>query len=503
MLTAGDGSAGGGCGSTGAPCCPGALSGSKWGVAESLSSYQGAGMKLAGGCEETTEALCRARGGGSAEDEDKPMGQAAGGSSCSSGQEAWTPSADHAFAGDIRGAADEARQESGVQVASSISAPRGGGGGCNAEETATKPISQEVGGGSGQEEAGALSSHRARAVGGDVRSSAASGGAPRGSDGCSAEETEPISQQEEEVGGGSNCKEAWAPMAHRALVAGGGDGRAAVWHAGSRRRRRESGTLEAGDGAVQQGSQRWVRRNNDDGFVGSQTVIRSHTWVTPVVSSINSEPVSINDDDGDDRCQRKHGARPEAVAAGGVKLDNICPAKRRMRSRSRENRRLLLWDMAREDVRIQCQNLDIRIVVHQPLLDVHTDEWLCRLGYLRKAARRRPIYIGTTSDPTWRFLGGPGLLREEGDDSHRTPLHPHCKDYKVMHVIASLPDHQCAEAETIAILDASRIPTSPSSNDAQANGSDQGSEGSYRVTKKGWGTRLTQDGEDGGGIGGG
>ena len=100
MLTAGDGSAGGGCGSTGAPCCPGALSGSKWGVAESLSSYQGAGMKLAGGCEETTEALCRARGSGSAEDEDKPMGQAAGGSSCSSGQEAWTPSADHALAGD-------------------------------------------------------------------------------------------------------------------------------------------------------------------------------------------------------------------------------------------------------------------------------------------------------------------------------------------------------------------------------------------------------------------
>ena len=173
MLTAGDGSAGGGCGSTGAPCCPGALSGSKWGVAESLSSYQGAGMKLAGGSEETTEALCRARGGGSAEDEDKPMGQAAGGSSCSSGQEAWTPSADHALAGDNRGAADEARQESGVQVASSSSAPRGGGGGCNAEETATKPTGQEVGGGSGQEEAGALSSHRARAVGGDVRSSAA------------------------------------------------------------------------------------------------------------------------------------------------------------------------------------------------------------------------------------------------------------------------------------------------------------------------------------------
>eukprot|EP00959_Pyramimonas_sp_CCMP1952_P266849 5578892-Pyramimonas_sp.AAC.1 len=195
MLTAGDGSAGGGCGSTGAPCRLGAPSGSKWGVAESL-SYQGAGMKLAGGCEGATKALRRARGSGS---------------SCSNGQEAWTPSADHALGGDNRGAADEARQESGVQVASSSSAPRGGGGGCNAEETATKPIGQEVGGGSGQEEAGgALSSRRACAVGGDVRSAvalkgrhepagrpAASGGAPRGSDGCSAEETEPLSQQEE------------------------------------------------------------------------------------------------------------------------------------------------------------------------------------------------------------------------------------------------------------------------------------------------------------------
>ena len=37
---------------------------------------------------------------------------------------------------------------------------------------------------------------------------------------------------------------------------------------------------------------------------------------------------------------------------------------------------------------------------------------------------------------------------------------------------------------------------------AQANGGDQGSEGAHRVTK-GWGTRLIQDGEDGGGIGGG
>ena len=50
------------------------------------------------------------------------------------------------------------------------------------------------------------------------------------------------------------------------------------------------------------------------------------------------------------------------------------------------------------------------------------------------------------------------------------------------------------------ILDASRIPTSPSRNDAQANCGDQGSEGAYRVIK-GWGTRLTQKGEDGGGIG--
>ena len=90
---------------------------------------------------------------------------------------------------------------------------------------------------------------------------------------------------------------------------------------------------------------------------------------------------------------------------------------------------------------------------HQPLLDVHVDEWLARLRYLRKGAGRRPIYIGTTSDPSWRFLGGPGFLDSEGDGRRQRDkdMRPHHLDYNVMHVIASLPDRQCAEAEKMAI----------------------------------------------------
>ncbi len=40
----------------------------------------------------------------------------------------------------------------------------------------------------------------------------------------------------------------------------------------------------------------------------------------------------------------------------------------------------MLLDMAREDVRMQCVDLDIRIVVHQPLLDVRTDKRAAQEG---------------------------------------------------------------------------------------------------------------------------
>ena len=155
-----------------------------------------------------------------------------------------------------------------------------------------------------------------------------------------------------------------------------------------------------------------------------------------------------NNDDGVGACM----TRGPVLAAPAVHVSAFVPsAVRRMPSRSRERRRFILWEMAREDVRMQCRDLDSRIVVHQPLLDVLTDEWLPRLKDLRRRARCRPIYIGTTSDPSWRFLGH-GCFVRDCDDS-RGPMRAHCEDYTVMHVIACLPDRECAAAETIAIND--------------------------------------------------
>eukprot|EP00959_Pyramimonas_sp_CCMP1952_P306708 6418854-Pyramimonas_sp.AAC.1 len=95
-----------------------------------------------------------------------------------------------------------------------------------------------------------------------------------------------------------------------------------------------------------------------------------------------------NDDDGVPKTRSPALPAPRRAAVADAVVVVGPPAMRRLRSRSRERRRALLWDMAREDARMQCRDLDIRTVVHQPLLDVSTDEWLCRLDYLRRGARR-------------------------------------------------------------------------------------------------------------------
>ena len=63
----------------------------------------------------------------------------------------------------------------------------------------------------------------------------------------------------------------------------------------------------------------------------------------------------------------------------------------------------------------------------------------------------------------------------------------------------------CAGDEPISILDASRIPTSPSRNDAQASCLEQGGEGAKRGTKRGAAVFVVwkEDEDEGVGIGGG
>ena len=345
-------------------------------------------------------------------------------------------------------------------------APQGGDGGRAKGEA--DPIiimdqqeDEKMGGGCDQAGAPSSARHRALADGGGNAGRAAAfrrqepgappllpplaASAPRGS-GSSGNAD---GQEEEEVGGCGSSREAEAegaavatPTARRS--------RAAEEAASGRK---ESGALAAGGGASDKGKCWWSRRNDDDGVVATA---RSRAWTPPPAAAHVPAPttITISDGDGDgDRCLPDDGA---GVAGGGLELPklDVGPAKPRMRSRSREARRLQLWEMAREDVRMQCLDLDIRIVVHQPLLDVHADEWRARLRYLLKGAKRRPVYIGTTSDPQWRFVGGAGFLENDGDDDgrrRRDKLRPHRLDYKVMHVIASLPDRECAEAERIAI----------------------------------------------------
>ena len=326
--------------------------------------------------------------------------------------------------------------------------------------------------GGGCDQAGATSSahHRALADGGGNTGRAAAfrrqepgeppllplfaASAPRGS-GSSGN----ADGQEEEVGGFGSSREAEAEGAAVAKPTARGEESWLVLRLSSRAAeeaesgRKESGALAAGGGASgDKGKCWWSRRNDDDGVVATA---RSRAWTAPTAAAHVPAPTTITiSDDGDgDRCLPDDGA---GAAGGGPELPklDVGPAKRRMRSRSREARRLQKWEMAREDVRIQCLDLDIRIVVHQPLLDVHADEWRARLRYLLKGAKRRPVYIGTTSDPQWRFVGGAGFLENDSDDDgrrRRDKLRPHRLDYKVMHVIASLPDRECAEAERIAI----------------------------------------------------
>eukprot|EP00959_Pyramimonas_sp_CCMP1952_P347656 7282115-Pyramimonas_sp.AAC.1 len=74
-----------------------------------------------------------------------------------------------------------------------------------------------------------------------------------------------------------------------------------------------------------------------------------------------------NDDDGVPKTRGPALTAPRRAAVADAVVGP--PAMRRMCSRSRERRRALLWEMAREDARVQCRDLDSRIVMHQPLLD--------------------------------------------------------------------------------------------------------------------------------------
>lgn len=122
------------------------------------------------------------------------------------------------------------------------------------------------------------------------------------------------------------------------------------------------------------------------------------------------------------------------------------PARRRMRSRSRETRLKMMWEGAREDARqvlSDCRGMQ-SMFVHQPLIDIDVGLVMKRVRHLhdRAIASGRSVYIGTTSDPSWRWNGGWGW---RGND--RSFMRGHKLSYDEMQVVASFPDKQCGEVE--------------------------------------------------------
>ncbi|CAK0877421.1 unnamed protein product, partial [Prorocentrum cordatum] len=82
--------------------------------------------------------------------------------------------------------------------------------------------------------------------------------------------------------------------------------------------------------------------------------------------------------------------------------------------------------------------------VHQPLVDIDVGLVTKRVRHLhdRAIASGRSVYIGTTSDPSWRWNGGWGW---RGND--RSFMRGHKLSYDEMQVVASFPDKQCGEVE--------------------------------------------------------
>ena len=98
------------------------------------------------------------------------------------------------------------------------------------------------------------------------------------------------------------------------------------------------------------------------------------------------------------------------------------------------------------------KDFDEIVVFDGELLDVPASELMRRLRIaLRNAARHDEgeAYVGSTSDPKWRWTGGT-TLTEEG----RHHMSGHCKKWQHLQVLGAWPDTRCATMEVAAIAEA-------------------------------------------------
>ena len=155
-------------------------------------------------------------------------------------------------------------------------------------------------------------------------------------------------------------------------------------------------------------------------------------------------------------------ARPDALPTAPTARRHV-PAARSPPPRGHSDKYYHLWASALED----CDKLielaarhSPRMKVAYPIIKMEEEALLENVRYfcnvmlhLRQPAQTHLAYIGSTSDPEWRWVGGWSYLDEdtEGATDTRRHMQGHSHRWQHMHVIGAWPDKVAARMEILAI----------------------------------------------------
>ena len=133
---------------------------------------------------------------------------------------------------------------------------------------------------------------------------------------------------------------------------------------------------------------------------------------------------------------------------------------------SREERRRILLESARESaMEVMAQAIERypgRILAQQPLLDLTQGDLLQRIVDLLPPRGGGEAYVGSTSDPAWRWEGG-WCWRCERDEARPRTVPTHMighsqRGYRRMVVVGSFSDAETARNETAVLRRLQSIP---------------------------------------------
>ena len=111
----------------------------------------------------------------------------------------------------------------------------------------------------------------------------------------------------------------------------------------------------------------------------------------------------------------------------------------------------LRWDIARDEAEMVLSAACAEVRVLRPCLDIAVAGLLARVSCGLREARSRgdgTCYIGSTSDPLWRWQGG---LSWRGDALFPERMPGHRSRWRTMIVVGGWPDRDCREAEVTAL----------------------------------------------------